>query len=154
MDEQQEKMKSEKECEKCQEYLNGWKRALADYDNLKKELAKERQSSRESGMEETSLIAIEAFDDLKKAFQLEEKGEQWVSGIGHIKDLIEGRLEQKGFCRIQVEPGQTFDPYLHHAVAERTEPEHVASGSILEVLQDGWKKNDKIIRPAMVIVAK
>lgn len=155
MDEEKQQKEA---CEKCVEYLGGWKRALADYDNLKKDLAKERQSSRESGMEQMALIAMEALDHLSKALEQKPQDTEgsidgWIRGIDHIKDQIEGSLEQKGFFRMRLEPGQLFDPQLHHAVGEQSE-EGAVSGAILQVLQDGWKRNDHIVRPAMVIIAK
>lgn len=143
---------------KCEEYLNGWKRALADYDNLKKELSKERMLSREAGKEESALLAIETLDDLDKALQQQpdcsdQAIASWIKGIQHIQGHLEGALEQKGFFRILIEPGQLFDPNLHHAVDQRSK-KGVVSGAILQVLQDGWKTHNRVIRPTMVIVNK
>jgi molecular chaperone GrpE len=141
-------------CEKCEEYLAGWKRALADYDNLQKDLTRERISMRESERVIMATVLIEALDSLEKAVREppavdDKKVQSWIDGIAHTKSRIEGSLEMKGIRRM--ERGGVFDPEKHHAVGQRNEPD-VTDGTVLETLQDGWLMNEKVIRPAMVLI--
>lgn len=141
-------------CEKCDEYLAGWKRALADYDNLQKDLARRSTADRESERAKMALVLIEALDGLDKAVSQQpsssdEQIDNWINGIGHIRSQIEGSLEQKGIYRLM--GGGVFDPDKHHAVGQRSEADAV-DGTILESLQDGWSMGEKVIRPAMVII--
>ncbi len=143
------------QCEQCNEYLAGWKRALADYDNLKKDLAREKDEMRAYVIEsffEKLIPVIDHFDQALKHLP-ENAGEatgKWIEGVGHIqKSLIEIANE---FGCDAIEPlGLQFDPMFHEAISTRqdeTQPDEV----VLDVLERGWKLGDKVIRPAKVIV--
>jgi molecular chaperone GrpE len=138
----------------CQEYLDGWKRAKADYANLKRE-ADERQ--REIGEYARILLLHELvpiFDHFKEAFNhlsQEDMGKEWVIGISHIKKQFADFLMGHGVEEIPT-VGQVFNPLLHEAVGE----EHVVgvqSGTILKECRGGYQYQKKTIIPAKVIVA-
>lgn len=139
---------------KCAEYLAGWKRALADYDNLKKELSRERAEMRRDAMEaaaEEFLPALEHFDAaLRFTPEVDQKAQGWLQGILHIRRELEDAMKSLG-----VEPfgavGDTFDPSKHESSGERSE-EGKAPNTIAEVLRQGWKMGERVIRPAHVIV--
>ncbi len=156
-DETEEKESSELEelKAKCAEYENGWKRALADYDNLKKDLARQRGEMRQQAAQDIAEEFIPVLDNFDQAvkFQpngLDEKAKNWISGILHVRSQLEEILKRLG-----VEPfgseGDPFDPHLHESIGEKSE-ENKKDGIILEVHQRGWKIGQKIIRPAKVIV--
>ena len=144
---------------KCEEYLEGWKRALADYDNLKKELAKEKDEMRERVRERvaTELIPIlDHFDQANHHVPVLTLGEDeatkfqnWLNGLRHVQTQIESVMKELGLEMIATD-GQA-DPYQHEIVGERTE-EGKETGMVLEVIQTGWKLNSHIVRPAKVIV--
>jgi molecular chaperone GrpE len=154
-------------CAQCDEYLAGWKRALADYDNLKKDLARERTYMRAHALERAThgfLPVLDHFDAAVK-FQpkadppladvpggLDQKTKQWLSGVLHVRKELEDALKELGLQPFG-EVGDAFDPNLHEAASERHEheegkPDHV----ILEVVSRGWRIGDRIIRPAKVII--
>lgn len=146
---------------KCAEYLSGWKRALADYENLQKQNSQARDDDRRrvrSGLAEDLLPVIDNFgyvlkhvpdvsdcpDDFKKKF------DTWFQGIGHIDRQFAEAMRGLG-----VEPiesiGTIFDPNLHESGGSRSEPgkkEH----EIIEEMIKGWKIGDVVLRPAKVIV--
>jgi len=139
---------------KCAEYLAGWKRALADYDNLKKDLSRERNDMRREAMEaaaEEFLPALEHFDAaLRFTPEVDAKAKGWLQGILHIRRELEDAMKSLG-----VEPfgavGEPFDPSKHEASGERSE-EGKEPNTIAEVLRQGWKMGDRVIRPAHVII--
>ena len=139
---------------KCAEYLAGWKRALADYDNLKKDMGRERQEMRRDAMEsaaEAFLPALEHFDAaVRHAPELDENGKGWLSGVLHIRRELEEAMKT-----LSVEPfgavGETFDPMKHEAGGSREEA-GAPPNSVVEVVSRGWRMGDRIIRPASVIV--
>lgn len=144
-------------CGKCDEYKLGWQRALADYDNLKKDLMKEKEGMRRIVKEDVSESIIPILDHFDQALKFKPQGldataENWVTGMMHVRNQLESVLLGLG-----VEPfgaiGDVFDPHSHESVGER-EDENVVEHSIVEVSQRGWKLGEKIIRPALVIVKK
>ena len=76
----------------------------------------------------------------------------WLEGIGLIHRKLASLLESENVVRIQVE-GKEFDPLEHEAIAYQESAEH-PEGQILTVVRDGYKLHGRIIRPALVILAK
>lgn len=142
-------------CEKCDEYLTGWKRALADYDNIKKDLIREKQMLRHSLAEEFILSVLPVLDNFDQATKHKPNSEGqeidvWLTGILHIRTQLEEVLKSIG-AEPFGHPGEAFDPTVHEASGENRDQDK-PDQSILEINQRGWKINDKIIRPAKVIV--
>ncbi len=142
-------------CAKCDEYLTGWKRALADYDNLKKDLSRERTESRQFAVTGVALQLLPVLDNFDAATKfapegLDAKTQGWLSGILHIRSQLERVMEELGLEPFGV-IGDAFDPNLHDAAGERSE-EGKEPGSILEVVLRGWKLSGRVVRPARVVV--
>lgn len=158
MDDKKEKSLKDKGqgCEQCEEYLAGWKRALADYDNLQKDLAREKTEMREYVIEsffEKLIPVIDHFDQaMKNVPEAAGELESWIQGVGHIKkSLIDIANE---FSCEPIEPlNLEFDPNEHEAISTETR-EDEDDDKIIEVVERGWKLGDKVIRPAKVIVNK
>ena len=144
-------------CEKCEESLSGWKRALADYDNLKKDLAKERGDIRRNAAQHTAFQLLPVLDNFDQALKFKPEGldgktEGWLQGILHVRTGFESVLRELGLEPFG-EVGDLFDPHRYEAGGERVEKEQV-SGTVLEIIQRGWKQNDVVFRPAKVIICK
>lgn len=142
-------------CEKCAEYLGGWKRALADYDNLQKDLARERSELRLRAKEDVAHQLIVVLDNFDQAAKFQPEGlakdvETWLMGLMHVRNQLEGVMQDLGLMSYGA-IGETFDVHLHDAGGERTE-EGKEDQEILEVAQRGWKLGEKIVRPAKVII--
>jgi molecular chaperone GrpE len=157
--------------DKSAEYLAGWKRALADYDNLKKDLGRERGDMRLAAAADAVMRLVPVLDNFDAAMKHVPNAagcgdpayQGWVTGIGYIRTQLENALKEMG-----AEPygkvGDAFDANLHDAVGERGQTDEspllskegsgVVLPRIVELVARGWKIGDKIIRPAKVIVNK
>lgn len=157
--EENESKVSDSQFIKCQkerdEYLVGWKRALADYDNLKKETAR-RQSElveyqRLSFLEEVFPV----YDHFKTAISHipeEQKNQDWAVGLSHIQKMFQGILRENGVEEIKT-VGEQFDHNLHNAVGEESNKDF-ANGVIIKEVSGGYKAGERIMRHAKVVVNK
>lgn len=149
---------------KCEEYLAGWKRALADYDNLKRDLGKERDEIRGHAIgraAEGFLGVLEHFDeamkhepDLSSCNEVTRKQlSLWLSGVTHIRTAMVEELKTLGLEPVEPEVGTVFDPKLQESVGSRKE-EDSPPDLVLEVMARGWKRGEKILHPPRVIISE
>lgn len=146
------------ECKaQCEEYLNGWKRAKADYINYKSEIEKRRDELAGMALMTSAAQVIPPLDNLKKAFaQLpdELKESEWVKGIEQIHRQLIEILKGMGieeFAESVV--GAVFDPAKHYAVGEERRDDFDDSVVTQEV-SSGYTFRGKLMVPAKVIVNK
>lgn len=135
------------------EYLNGWKRAKADYLNLKKEMESQNKEIKEWMSKVMILPLLAITDSFEKAFShIPEniKNDAWVGGIEGIKKQIEDYLTAQRVEPLQAK-GEKFDPIKHEAIESADGGE---SGTVAEELQKGYSINGEILRPAKVKVYK
>lgn len=135
------------ECKKkAQEYLDGWKRAMADYANREKEINKEREAL--AGFFQDSIILefLPVLDNLKTALNNVGSETPYSKGIEQVVRQFEGILNKFGVQKIEL-LDKEFDP----AVAEAAERQGEGN-KVVKVVADGYRKNDRVIRPARVIV--
>ncbi len=140
-------MKKKKECQKCEEYLQGWQRAKADYANLQKESEKNLGEFRKYAQEDLLQQLFPLVDYFKQGFSQvpeEEMETSWMQGIKYIQDNLEKILEENGVEEIKT-VGEKFDPELHEAVKGEGE-------EIIEEIATGFKLNGQVVRPAKVII--
>jgi molecular chaperone GrpE len=163
MNNEQDKVQSEESnCEKCDAYLDGWKRAQADYQNLQKQVEKEKVDFRKYANQSLLEDLLPAIDQFELAIKFmpsvemlppdqQQQWKNWRTGVEAVKMKWDEFTNANGLAPIEVIG--SFDPQLHEAVEER-EQEGAEPGVIIEVVSGGWKLHDKVIRPARVIVAK
>lgn len=149
-------MSGEEEFKKCQaerdEYLNGWKRAKADFINYQKDETKRLEEVLKFAnwdLVKELIIVLDSFDLAIAALEKESKTEK---GIYMIRIQLEDVLKKRGLERIVVSAGQKFDPALHEAVGEVESDK--PSGTIVEEVEKGYLLNGRVIRPARVKLAK
>jgi len=139
----------EKYRKQAEEYLNGWKRAKADYLNLKKEMEAQNKEIKEW----LSKIFLIPLLDIMDSF---DKAEAWVTGIEGIKKQFEDYLKIHGVELMKV-IGEKFDPLKHEAI-ESIEGGLSAqvgeSGIVSEEIRKGYLINGEVLRPAKVKVYK
>ena len=152
-----EALRQELEKAKAQaaEYLEGWQRTRAEFANYKKRIEQERQELLK--LANATLIAklLPIMDDFERAFQTLPRSLArltWIDGMALIHRRLQAILEAEGLTVIETE-GQSFDPLLHEAVTYE-EVEGYDDGQIIEEVQKGYKLHDRILRPALVRVAK
>ncbi len=139
---------------KTEEYLDGWKRAKADYLNLQKEVEKRQLDFAKYANEDLIRELLPIIDHFKQAFKHipdDLKSNDWVEGIRHIQSSLDKTLAYNGVKEIETE-NEKFNPELHEAV-EQVESDQ-PSGSIIEELKSGFTLNGKVIQPARVKVSK
>ena len=125
-------------------------RLLAEYDNFRRRSAKEREGVYSDAYSDAIGALLPVLDNLGRAVGCEDpKG--LADGLALILKSFDEGLAKLGIEEIQAQ-GQTFDPERHYAVMH-VEDEAYGEGAIVEVLQKGYRKGDKIIRYAMVKVA-
>lgn len=141
--------------EQAHEYLEGWQRARAEFANYKKRVTRDQEESRMRIAAETLTKYLGVIDDLERALKdLPEDGEAaaWAEGIELIYRKMYGVLDTEGVEIIEAD-GEFFDPKLHEAISHDESEDH-EEGEIIEVVQPGYRMGDRVLRPAMVRVAK
>jgi molecular chaperone GrpE len=138
------------EKEKAEGYLANWQRAQADFINYKRRSEQEKQELSKFANSVLMLGLLPILDDLERAFA-SVPGElaklTWVDGVKLIERKLWATLEAQGLSQIKA-LGEPFDPNFHEAVRHGKGKE----GIVIEELQKGYKLDDRVIRPAMVIV--
>lgn len=149
----EELKKKLEECEKQrEEYLNGWKRAKADFINYQKDEAKRLDEAIKFSNEFLIRELLSVLDSFDLSFSmLPEADERLKRGMEIIYAQLENILKKHGLEPIQ-SLGEKFDPGLHEAL-EAVESEK-ESGTVTEELARGWKLHGRVIRPSKVKVAK
>jgi len=144
------------ECQKLnEEYLNGWKRAKADFLNYKKGEAERIGEFVKQENEKFILKLLPVLDNLyiaEKELPKELKNNQWVEGVLKTKNHILDFLRSQGVEEIQ-SLGKKFDPNFHEAVDE-IEKKGVEAETVVEEVKKGYLFHGRVIRPAKVKVAK
>ena len=133
----------------------GWQRSQADFANYKRRTEQERaeQAGRAGDALLLKVVAIADDFDLAIEHVPAEAGESpWVEGIVAIDRKLRSLLESEGVTPIASE-GQPFDPHEHQAISYE-EAADVPDGTVLKVLQNGYHIRDRILRPALVAVAR
>jgi molecular chaperone GrpE len=140
---------------KSDEYLEGWQRARAEFANFRKRIDREREQSHQVAAGTIIRRYLEILDDLERALSnrpQEGEGAIWAGGIELIYRKFLKTLESEGVNRMAAE-GEMFDPNMHEAISHEESPDH-ESGQIIEVVQPGYVLGDRVLRPALVRVAK
>lgn len=137
------------------ENLDGWQRERAEFSNYKKRI--ERDQAQMTQMITGSVIKkyLAIVDDMDLAMKnrpTKGDGAGWAEGIELIERKLQTILDSEGIERINQNKIQ-FDPNLHEAISHEENPEF-ESGEVIEVVRQGYKLGDRILRPAMVRVAR
>ena len=141
--------------QEAQENRAGWQRTAADFSNFRRRTEQDREQS--LGLANESLLSklLAIVDDFDRAIaqmppDLRQLG--WIEGIVAIDRKLRQLLESEGLTPIEAE-GHPFDPHQHEAVVQE-ETSSVAEGTVTSELQRGYRIRDRVLRPAMVAVAK
>jgi molecular chaperone GrpE len=139
----------------AEEYLDQWRRTAAEFANYRKR--QERDQAEFIRQANATLIVklLPVLDDFALAFEhipAEEANHSWVEGFTLIYRKLQAILEQEGVTPIET-VGQPFDPTLHEAVTHE-ESEEVASGHVIAEVRKGYRLGDRVLRPALVRVAR
>lgn len=145
--EEQERQELEEEVEELERSL---KKVMADFDNYRKRMMREKKNIIERATEDLMTDLIEVLDDFERA--MENEDEMDSKGVEMIYDKFKKALKEHGLEEIECE-GKTFDPNFHECLMSVEDEDH-EEDEIIEEFQKGYKLNDKVIRPSKVKVAK
>lgn len=140
---------------KAAEYFDGWQRERADFQNYKRRIERDQitRTQEISGRIIKKYLAVQ--DDIARALKnrpTTAEAATWAEGIELVNRKLISILESENITRIEAE-NQLFDPTIHEALSHEDSGEH-ESGQIIEVIQQGYMLGDRVIRPALVRVAR
>ena len=145
------KAQLKEEKEKSDEYYEHLKRNMAEFDNFKKRISKEKDMMYNTISADIISELLPILDNFDKALNAETADESYKNGMAMIYNQFNETLQKLGVTRDLV-LNKVFDPNFHEAVMH-IEDESFGEKEIVEVFRKGYKIGDKIIRHAMVKVA-
>ena len=128
-------------------------RLAADFDNYRKRVAREQVELTRRANERILNELLPVLDDLERALEAAAQHEEakLEEGVRLVHRSLLGLVERHGLSEIEAEGA--FDPHVHEALLAQPR-EGAEEGSVLQVLQKGYRLGDKVLRPARVIVAE
>ena len=145
------KAQLKEEKEKSDEYYEHLKRNMAEFDNFKKRISKEKDMMYNTISADIISELLPILDNFDKALNAETADESYKNGMAMIYNQFNETLQKLGVEEIDA-LNKVFDPNFHEAVMH-VEDESFGEKEIIEVFRKGYKIGDKIIRHAMVKVA-
>src|ERR1700751_1321200 len=127
-------------------------RMQAEFDNARKRAAKEQQDYRDYALVDAIKAIIPVLDSFDRALQTSPEKSEFHSGVELIHKQLVDALTKLGVKPISAK-GEQFDPRYHEAI-EMVDTEDAEDQHVLEELQRGYKLKDRLLRPAMVKVAR
>ncbi|NDR97825.1 nucleotide exchange factor GrpE [Lactobacillus sanfranciscensis] len=135
---------------------NDYLRAQAEIQNMQKRSQKEQSALAKYGAQRLAKEVVPVMDDLKRALQVQvdnDSGQQLKTGIEMVYKHLEKALNDNDIKEIDAD-GVAFDPELHQAVQTVPADDDHPTDTVVQVLQSGYKLADRVLRPAMVVVAQ
>ena len=127
-------------------------RAQAEFENARRRASKEQQDFRDYAATDAIRSLLPIIDSFERALQVKSEPGDFRSGVELIYKQLQDALAKLGVRAIPAK-GEQFDPHVHEAI-EMVETSDGADHEVLEELQRGYKFKDRLLRPAMVKVAK
>ncbi len=139
----------------AQQYRDGWQRERAEFDNYRRRAEREQKTSHATATGDAIQSILPVLDDFERAMQTVPADIQdnlWVNGVGMILRKFYKVLESNQVTILDP-TGHVFDPSRHEAIATDDAPD-VESGVITATMQKGYLIGDRVLRPALVRVAR
>jgi molecular chaperone GrpE len=128
-------------------------RNLADFDNYRRRVERERAQATQAGKRELILPLLELMDDFERAIEhMNDDPQSVVVGLRTIHRRLAGLLAAQGVTAFDSQ-GNYFNPQLHEAVGS-AESERAEPGTVLEEVSRGWRWGNELLRPARVKVSQ
>jgi len=138
------------------EYKEKYFRQLAELENTRKRLMKERDELNRHAVRNVIAEFLTPIDQMENALKfasdMSDEVKHWAVGFEMILNHFKDALNSYGVAPMDTE-GKAFDPHLHH-VTETVETDDYPPGTIIKVTQKGYLCGDQVIRPANVTIAK
>ena len=137
------------------ELLDVLRRVQADFANYKRRADEERQELQRHANSRLILKLLPVFDEFVLAIQHASKDgpePSWLEGITLIQRKLNALLESEKVVKIEA-LGREFDPFEHEAMAYQESPDH-PEGCVISVVREGYRLDERVLRPALVVLAK
>jgi len=142
---------------KADENWDKYLRTVADLDNYRKRVAREKEELARFTTERVVTALLPTFDNLERAIDAAQthgaENASLLQGLTQVHSQFRRTLMEFGLQEIIAGVGQPFDPNLHEAVSQVESPTHT-EGHVVEQFQRGYKLADRLLRPARVVVSK
>lgn len=138
-----------------EEYLEGWKRCQADFENYRKRQDESRKQLKEFILEDLALQIMPVVDNFEMSLSHIPESQSdgaWVQGILHIQRQLETILKDNGISEIETKEGDIFNPEIHEAVENHQKEEKEEQHKIKKIIIKGYRIGEKVIRATKVIV--
>jgi molecular chaperone GrpE len=140
---------------KSKEYFEGWQRERADFNNYRRRIEQDNVQAKQNLTAQVIRKYLVVVDDLARALKArptQGEGAAWSEGVELIYRKLTTILDGEGVKPMAAD-GAVFDPNLHEAITHEDSPDH-ESGQIIEVVQQGYLLGERVLRPALVRVAR
>ena len=136
---------------KAEEHLDDLKRLAAEFENYRKRTARDQASLVARAAERLVKELLPVLDDLERALVAADEHEEakLEDGVRLVHRSLADALRREGLEEIPAEGA--FDPHVHEALL--SQPSEAVEGTVIEVLQKGYRLGDRVLRPARVVVA-
>jgi molecular chaperone GrpE len=135
------------------DYKDRWLRKSAEFDNYRKRIERERREHADQAIVDILQELLLVVDDFDRALTVSgDEGGAYRKGVELIHAKLHDMLRKQGVTPMEV-VGSDFDPNIHMAVMHEESPDH-REGEVIGELQKGYMLHDRLLRPAMVKVAK
>jgi molecular chaperone GrpE len=137
---------------KRDEYLDDLRRLAADFDNYRKRAARDQESLVARAHERLVKELLPVVDDLERALEAAAIHDEahLEEGVRLVERQLRSVLEKEGLVEIATEGH--FDPHVHEALL--SQPSEAEEGSIIQVIQKGYRLGDRVLRPARVVLSQ
>lgn len=137
---------------KRDEYLRDLQRLAADFDNFRKRVARDQEALVARAAERLVKELLPVLDDLERAAESVAKAAEAgvAEGVAMVQRGLAGALGKEGLRELEAH-GQPFDPHCHEALLQQ--PSEAPEGTVIQILQKGYRLGDRVLRPARVVVA-
>lgn len=132
-----------------------WIRTAADFDNFRKRARRELEDTRKAGKEDLLKEFLPVFDNLERAIQSAQRAQDVkavADGLNMILRQFVETLARSGIAKVPT-VGHQFDPSVHEAI-QQVESDEQAPGTVVAEVQPGYVQGERLVRAAMVVVAK
>jgi molecular chaperone GrpE len=142
----------EKARSEATDFRDRFLRARADLENYRRRASGDVQRARESGLDSAILPLLSVYDDLGRALGVAtDDPAKLIPGIQGVRDGLKRNLETLGMAEVGSK-GEPFNPDLHEALTAIPTGNAEAANTIAEVVQVGFVKDERLVRPARVVV--
>jgi molecular chaperone GrpE len=134
---------------------DAWLRTAADFDNFRKRARRELEEARRGGREDLLRSLLPVFDNLDRALQSSQRStdvKAMAEGLSMVQRQFVDALGREGITRVPT-VGHPFDPNLHEAI-QQVETDSHPPGTVIAEVQFGYMQGDRLLRAAMVVVAR